>query len=238
MQFFVIPFETQPAAANMSTDLMLLDAFPESTAVRLRSYGWSEMNAFTFGYSQSFQWILKQTGVQNPTLIRRPSGGGLVDHRSDFTYALVIPPNHKLHKEHPDQVYALVHKALAEALCVCGQPATLAPARKTLSPESSGVGICFAAPEPSDVIDPVNGLKIAGAAMKRNQNGLLLQGYIEKKRAPHINHWDWFLTHFSEICAVFLQTDGPITIPAPEYPLAKLEPLLQRFSSIEWNQKR
>lgn len=133
-----LPNRSLSAAANMAVDSLLLEAYPQPQAPRFRHYGWSAP-AFTFGRTQA--WQSARTALPIHTtwqdahqrfatafeLVRRPTGGGAVDHRSDWTYALVIPASHPLAHAPARSVYRQGHQVLLEALAAQGVSATLAP---------------------------------------------------------------------------------------------------------------
>jgi len=144
-------------------------------------------------------------------LCRRPTGGGIVDHRNDWTYALVIPRGHVLYDERAAQSYRVVHECLAEALQALEQPAAVKtvcePSEPVSGPgaaacASAGLpaGICFQRAELYDVINRDTGQKIAGAAQKRNKHGLLFQGSIEQGSVGPIA-WDDFQIRFTAALA-------------------------------------
>jgi lipoate-protein ligase A len=227
------------AAANMARDLLLLEAWPRQETLRLRHYDWTK-NCFTFGYSQNFEWIARQA-VRGADLCRRPTGGGLVDHRTDWTYAFVLPAGHPQHHAPALDVYRLVHGALAEALEAQGRPATLEPERDT-APVLPGLpakvrGLCFSGAEVGDVIDPESRVKIAGAAMKRNLHGLLMQGSIEKLVAGDLD-WDAFGTLFAEKLAEAFGAEKVAHAAPPEYPEAVRNAALEKLASEGWNRRR
>src|SRR5258708_17269598 len=100
MQLDVLPTRSAGAAENMATDFLLLQRYPHADAARFRHYGWHRP-AFTFGYAQKFSFVHTQwpSSVEasegTPAdghfdISRRATGGGVVDHRDDWTYALVI----------------------------------------------------------------------------------------------------------------------------------------------------
>jgi lipoate-protein ligase A len=124
----VLPTRSDSAAANMAADFLLLRRYPEARRAhaRFRAYGWHRP-AFTFGYSQKIAWVRAQlpADAEGVELVRRPTGGGLVDHRDDWTYALVIPRGHELEKARAVDSYRAVHAALAAALVAVGQAAVL-----------------------------------------------------------------------------------------------------------------
>ena len=96
MRLDLLPFRLGGAAENMAVDFLLLQRYPAADAARFRSYGWHRP-AFTFGYSQALDFVRTQLPAgETPDLCRRPTGGGVVDHREDWTYALVIPRGHPL----------------------------------------------------------------------------------------------------------------------------------------------
>jgi lipoate-protein ligase A len=114
VKFFYLPYQVSSAAENMARDFLLLESFPEPLAPRVRFYGWARP-AWTFGYSQPWKAARAASGAE-VDLIRRPTGGGLVDHRADWTYALVLPAAHPLALARACDSYRAVHEALAETL--------------------------------------------------------------------------------------------------------------------------
>lgn len=104
-------------------------------------------------------------------IVRRWTGGGIVDHAGDWTYSLVVPVGEALATLSTADSYHAVHHALAEALIRCGWPAQLAKA----APPGLG-GLCFQNPVPADVL--IKGRKVAGAAQRRTRRGLLHQGSV------------------------------------------------------------
>ena len=104
MEFHLLPTRTGAAAENMALDFLLLQRYPDPAAFRFRHYEWRGP-AFTFGFGQKIAWVRAQLAPEGSVdLCRRPTGGGMVDHRRDWTYALVIPREHDLvgGAGHPD----------------------------------------------------------------------------------------------------------------------------------------
>jgi len=157
-----------PAAYNMAVDETLLRFAARRAQPLLRLYCWSEP-AVTFGYFQKFPHHIADTH----TVIRRPTGGGIVYHTADTTYSVVAPPGHPLHQMPTPEAYRLLHRAVALALNrqsqLCNRPVPL-----------RGSYECFQNPVAGDVIAP-DGTKLAGAAQRRSRLGLLHQGSIAIK---------------------------------------------------------
>ena len=106
------------------------------------------------------------------SLVRRETGGGLVDHRNDITYTLVVPRTYGLAKVKGVESYRLIHSALATALENSGHGVELV--RHDYDVDSSS---CFEKPVEWDLING-QGEKIAGAGQRRTRKGLLHQGSI------------------------------------------------------------
>ena len=243
MQLHTLPVRTAGAAENMALDFLLLQRYPAPEAARFRHYEWRTL-AFTFGLSQAMDYIRAnlpseasaKEGLPHSAsfdLCRRPTGGGLVDHRNDWTYCLVIPRAHALFEAPATQAYRDVHAALAVAMQALGEPVAL---QETRHPTEEGPTICFERPELYDVLNTATGQKIAGAAMKRNKNGLLLQGSIEKSRVGAID-WGKFQERFeAEIAKTLGATPTPT--PWPELNESEVEGLIEQYSSPEWMEHR
>ncbi len=239
----MLPVRTAGAAENMAVDFLLLQRYPVPAAARFRHYEW-RAPAFTFGLSQAIDYIRANLPAEGSAkegrpqssrfdLCRRPTGGGLVDHRHDWTYSLVIPRGHALFDAPATQAYRDVHAALAAAMQALGEPVALQDKRH---PTEEGPTICFERPELYDVLNTRTGLKIAGAAMKRNKHGLLLQGSIEKGRVAPID-WEKFHTLFGAELARGLGAELTPT-PWPEISEDELAGLVEQYSSPEWMEHR
>ena len=228
-----LPVRTAGAAENMAVDFLLLQRYPVPAAARFRHYEW-RTQAFTFGLSQAMDYIRANLPPGGPfDLCRRPTGGGLVDHRNDWTYGLVIPRGHALFDAPATQAYRDVHAALAVAMQALGEPVAL---QETRHPTEEGPTICFERPELYDVLNTATGLKIAGAAMKRNKHGLLLQGSIEKSRVGPID-WEKFHHLFAAEVARVLGAQLTPT-PWPEISEDEVAGLMEQYSSPEWMEHR
>lgn len=140
-----LPARTLSAAANMAVDTLLLEQYPQPDAPRFRHYGWANP-AFTFGRTQRYEDARRALPVHVSwqdaherfakafELVRRPTGGGSVDHRMDWTYALVIPASHPLFRAAATAVYRDCHRVLACALAQQGVAADLAPCERECAP--------------------------------------------------------------------------------------------------------
>jgi lipoate-protein ligase A len=235
MKLHVLSARSGGAAENMAVDFLLLQRYPEPDVPRFRHYEW-RAPAFTFGYGQKIEFVRGQIPAGEPVeLCRRPTGGGVVDHRHDWTYALVIPRRHALWDARATESYRLVHEALARALRAGGQPAELQPAADEAG-AAAQPGVCFARAEIHDVIDPRSRGKIAGAAQKRNKHGLLLQGSIDRAAAPRID-WERFGDDFCREIASVLGGEA-MPVPWPEIAEHEVDGMIEQYSAPEWNEMR
>jgi lipoate-protein ligase A len=254
MKLHMLPNRTGGAAENMALDFLLLQRYPEATVPRFRHYEWRRA-ACTFGFGQKIAFVRAHLpGPDDFDLCRRPTGGGIVDHRQDWTYSLVIPGGHALFDERATGSYRAVHECLAGALDACGLPAEVKTAGETMNSSGSelardsedlsrasllpqaGPGICFQRAELYDVINPRTGAKIAGAAQKRNKHGLLLQGSVEKGSLGPVD-WDALAGKFSEALGRKLGA-GPEETPWPDLNEEEVNGLIEQYSAPEWLEYR
>jgi lipoate-protein ligase A len=157
------------AAFNMALDEVLLESVSQIGQPVLRFYGWTEPAA-TFGYFQKFSEVERATLLR--PLIRRPTGGGIVPHDSDWTYSFVFPPNQEWPLLKAEESYRRIHEWVQGAFAELKIETGLAPQKK-----SEMSGRCFAGYEKFDLL--WRGKKIAGAAQRRNKLGLLIQGSVQ-----------------------------------------------------------
>lgn len=155
-------------AGQMALDQALLET---ATFPVLRVYRWSGP-AVSFGYSQSCR-VARESFPAYP-LVRRWTGGGMVEHAGDWTFALVCPSTDPVAALRPEETYRLVHSAMVEALNLEGQVARLVVANET------ALGLaCFTAPAVHDIFNGA-GEKICGGAQRRTRQGFLHQGSLQK----------------------------------------------------------
>jgi len=214
------------AAYNMALDEALLEGAVETGKPVLRFYGWTEPAA-SFGYFQRFTEVESATPLR--PLVRRPTGGGIVPHDADWTYSFVVPPGHEWHGLKAEESYRRIHDWLRLAFGRLNIPTELAPRAKKSLP-----GQCFVGHEKFDLL--WHGKKIAGAAQRRNQLGLLIQGSIQPPADPPGR-------------AAFHQAMQAVAIE--QFGVAWEELMLhqnfdaritklsrQKYSSVDYNQKR
>ena len=214
------------AAFNMAMDEMLLEATPRWQKPVLRFYGWNQPAA-TFGYFQKYSEV--ETATMLRPLIRRPTGGGIVPHDSDWTYSAAFPPGSDWYSLKAEESYRRVHDWLRLAFAALNVETELAPCCQKSLP-----GQCFVGHEKFDLL--WHGKKIAGAAQRRNKLGLLIQGSVQpppvgltraaweaamQKVAEHEFHAVW--TNF----------------PADQEWHQQIEKLaLQKYGTVDYNVKR
>jgi lipoyl(octanoyl) transferase len=227
------------AATNMAIDAALLATLPKGLAV-FRHYGWTEP-AITFGYTQAYAPVRK-TLESDLTFCRRLTGGGIVDHRNDWTYALILRNDIAAARTPANELYTLIHRAIQRALSKQSVETQLAPCpRQCGEPpnrESPAPSQCFVTPAASDVLLQ-NGRKIAGAAMKRTKDGLLIQGSIDRATLPEQFPFEDFKASFIEaLCSALDLQIGIIEDLRTLFDGERIQTERLRFESDAWLQRR
>lgn len=232
MILHLLPERTSDAAGNMAADFLLLRRYQPEDAIRFRHYEWRRP-AFTFGYGQKVAFARQRFAVDGETLdhTRRATGGGVVDHRNDWTYALVLPRTHPFWDRAGPAIYHAVHVVLSSALNEYGADTRLQSAEPETEP-----GVCFERAEIDDVLDAKTGLKVAGAAIKRTKQGVLLQGSIWR---PFLPGTDWGLlgSLFPRRLAESLDAELRES-PWPDFDPDEEESLVAQYESEEWIERR
>lgn len=228
----VLPWSDSTAALNMARDLLLLESYPDPSVPRFRAYGWSEP-AFTFGVSQ--RWGDYRPGVPaDCSLVRRPTGGGLVSHLHDWTFALALPADHPACALEALESYGLVLRSLESALAAQGQRVASVPSPSG-SRAFSAPSVCAERPEPHDLVSPEGGAKVAGAAQKRGRDGLLLQGYVWRPSLPGLDTGR-LRDDFAEALAGALRS--PVrSVGEPAHAKEVAAAAAAKFTSREWNER-
>lgn len=230
----ILPTRIGGAAENMALDFLLLQSYPDRQAGRFRHYGW-RAPAITFGYSQRWEEVQAQAPTDRE-FCRRPTGGGIVDHANDWTYSLVLPRSHELCKQPASLVYYLIHRVLCEALLAEGQDVQLQQPEEISSKKAAGPDVCFRQPEPHDIVICSTNAKVAGAALKRTKNGLLVQGSLARALLNNLD-WDGFENALHSRLSEMLSLEA-VGCPWPDFDPDQEIHLIDQFSDSAWNQRR
>ena len=163
--------DPRPAALNMAIDEALLIT---ASVPILRFYRWHRPS-LSFGYFGRYAEVADQSDRRE--IVRRWTGGGIVPHGDDLTYSVIVPRHAAFFRRSSLEVYATVHEAIRRALEANNISAALAERAAQKISEN-----CFANPVRADVLS--GDRKIAGAAHRRSQAGLLHQGSIQQSDLP------------------------------------------------------
>lgn len=171
--FTLIRSPQASAKENMRIDHMLFEQFKQSQHPFLRTYSWKR--GLTYGASQSFSEVAHLCAIQNeePNHAKRLTGGGILYHGHDISYAFAIPTA---------LVKGLSVKASYEALCrfllefyaSLGLFAQFACECRDISPSQSP--FCQEGFEAYDIL--INHQKIGGNAQRRSKAGIFMHGSI------------------------------------------------------------
>lgn len=227
------------ATQNMAVDAALLDNLTSNTAL-FRHYAWTEP-AITFGYTQ--KWEAVKTLFSNELqFCRRITGGGIVDHRNDWTYSVLLSRDLPAGNYPPTQTYLELHQAILEILRQSKIQCHLAPCpRDCESSPSENIATasqCFIEASANDVLC-ADGSKIAGAALKRTREALLIQGSINRHSLPLTFDFSQFQERL--IARLSDAWDLPISEPEDLRPFFQTERIArekERFRDSQWLQKR
>jgi lipoate-protein ligase A len=246
--FIALPNAFGDAETNMAIDAALLVSMPVGLAA-FRHYGWLGP-AVTFGYAQHYNKVVSQLASDHvpvepaqdsATLIRRMTGGGIVDHRNDWTYALILHSSIPAASSPATDLYAQIHDAISQSLAKIGIDSRLAPCPRHCEelPIASDIpSHCFATPAANDVLHP-GGKKIAGAAMKRSRQGLLIQGSIDRSVLPKTFNFITFQKLLLKYLSSTLNLEpSELEDIRPLFKSEQIERERQRFAGDAWNRRR
>ena len=236
------------AATNLAIDAALLAHTPVGLAA-FRHYGWQEPAA-TFGYSQQYHKVVSElasshapvgSAQASTTLTRRMTGGGIVDHRNDWTYALILHSSVSAASTSATDLYARIHHAISLSLDKIGIDTRLAtcPQHCKKTPVANEIPTrCVITPAANDVLRP-DGQKIAGAAMKGSRQGLLIQGSLDRNSLPETLNFTSFQDHLVEHLASILNLVlSELEDIRPLFKNERIEREKQRFAGDAWNRRR
>jgi lipoyl(octanoyl) transferase len=171
----LMPYTVADGPTNMATDEALLKTAPGNVPT-LRFYGWSGPTV-SLGYFQKESARHDDPLLAALPVVRRPSGGAMLVHHHELTYALIVPAELRLrHDLWPRRMHAVI----AAALAGLGIAARLFEAAGPNALESP---LCFHHFAPGDVV--VGPAKVVGSAQRRHHGALLQHGGILLGQSPY-----------------------------------------------------
>lgn len=179
MKLQVIDTGKASASKNMEIDQKLLDTLVSSPDPILHLYDW-EADSATYGYFiDPFAFLNAQTVKRHPLqLAKRPTGGGIVFHLSDFAFSLLVPSTHWAFSVNTLDNYAFVNRIVADSVqqFLGRSQSTELLQVENVPLDQPSRHFCMAKPTKYDVM--LEGRKVGGGAQRRMKQGFLHQGTI------------------------------------------------------------
>ncbi len=205
---------------SMAVDEWLLETVSSPV---LRVYGW-EGEWASIGYFGKISEA--RLAFPSASLVRRWTGGGMVDHREDWTYSLVLPADEMLARVRGAESYRVIHEKLMQTLEKEG-----GRCRMSEGDSATGSASCFENPVGFDLIDQA-GRKLAGAGQRRSRRGLLHQGSVSLRECPGggvVGRSEFFADLLARRCS-----DFSVRIDTEEV----CRKAIERYSSASWMNRR
>ncbi len=177
MSWKLIDTGVRNAAANMELDAALLSDLEEEREGILHLYDW-EGDAATYGHFIDPDNFLNMAGVAKKSLdlAKRPTGGGIIFHKCDLAFSVLVPATHPEFSNNPLDNYAFVNNRVIWAIHqMVHLPAELLP-DEPIPLDDHCKSFCMAKPTKYDVM--IQGKKVGGAAQRKTKHGYLHQGSI------------------------------------------------------------
>jgi lipoate-protein ligase A len=203
--------------ARTAVEQMALDEawFRSAPGPVLRFYRWAGP-ALTFGYFGRHCDVAPMLAGRD--VARRWTGGGIVEHGDDTTYALIIPSTEPASAIRSRAIYERVHEALAAALGTSPGQFDLAPGGASREPQAR----CFEGPVAGDLIEGRR--KIAGAAQRRTHEGLLHQGSVARSMGS---------AGRADFARALGREPEPV-VPGPDIEAAAMRLVRERYGRESW----
>ena len=215
---------------NMALDEQAFNDCRTNDDPVLRFYSW-DRPSISIGYFQGYASSLRA----RYSVVRRPTGGGIVLHDRDITYSVIVPSHHWFFEVNRHESYKIISSIILNSLSRFGIKGILSDGKRPCMCTDRSSQNCFSNPTKFDVL--VEEQKIAGAAQKRNRKGLLHQGSIDLNNLPNIDSdklKDSLVNEFEHFffCQMIPYTPGAKFFSAAEK-LAR-----RKFRTAKWNRKR
>lgn len=170
---FVIKTKPLNVFEQMAADEYFCQAMPRRYL--LRFFNWSKQG-ITFGFSQKRSEI--QSMLSNEDLLiditRRPTGGGLVFHKTDLTFSFIF---YNPGEFNPYSVYEKLHTAASESFAKEEIKLEISTSKTTNYKVSGPPMNCFSKPVEKDLM--ISGRKVLGGALRKFSDYMLYQASFQ-----------------------------------------------------------
>lgn len=184
MEWQILESGEQSPQELMDRDQKLLEQQAVNPRSILHFYEWAQP-CLTYGYFIDPTQYLNEKALQshNLKLAKRPTGGGIIFHLTDFAFSLSIPASHPRFSLNTLDNYAFINGLIAQMLEPLIDSSSIELLQQVPQCLYSGCNsFCMAKPTQYDLI--VQGKKLGGAAQRRTKFGLLHQGSISLAFPP------------------------------------------------------
>jgi lipoate-protein ligase A len=175
----IIDSGKQSASALMDKDKNLLLSMKKDDSPVLHFYEFIKPS-FTFGVFIKPETLMEpKVYIKDFDFSKRPTGGGVLFHISDFSFSCFIPKSHPGYFEDVMECYKYINERVCKALIefVCDKEGEFSLLAESSSPmDEDCKHFCFAKPTKYDIM--FAGKKLAGGAQRRKSGGYLHQGSI------------------------------------------------------------
>lgn len=175
MAIKVIDRGLNSAQKNMEFDHSLLQNLKDEKDLIIHFYEFPSLAA-TYGHflKPENYFCLDNIKKYDVDLAKRPTGGGIIFHFSDFTFSVLVPRGHEKFCQNTLESYCKINEAVVFSLKkVLNHEISLL---KENCKNNSSPTFCLAQPTIYDVM--IGNQKIGGSAQRRIKDGFLHQGSI------------------------------------------------------------
>lgn len=181
MQWQIIDSQISEPSAIMEKDAFLLEKLKPEDSPIIHFYQWS-VPCLTYGYFTDPSRFLNLEALRNNGILlaRRPTGGGIIFHLTDFAFSVLIPAGHPSFSVNTLENYAFINRRVAIAIAAFSPNFSSPDLLPCLKKEK--IPFCMANPTQYDLM--IEGKKVGGASQRRTKYGFLHQGSISLQLPP------------------------------------------------------
>jgi lipoate-protein ligase A len=172
----LLPYSVADGPANMAADETLLHSALSGIA-SLRFYGWTEPTV-SLGYFQPERLRRDDPLLAGLPFVRRPTGGDILVHHHEVTYALALPLGAAWQGGEP--WLPRMHAVIADALAGLGVAVRLC---EPAGQQRHDGPLCFRHFTTGDLL--LGGAKVVGSAQRRQRGALLQHGALLLAQSSH-----------------------------------------------------